>query len=195
MKKRLAIFGSGKGSNFVSIYEALRAGKIHAEVGLVCSDVPGAGILEFAVKNKLPTLLIEEPRYRTRLSDDVESALAARLIAERIDWIVLAGYLRVVKQPLLAAFPGRIVNIHPSLLPQFPGLAAWKQALAAGVSTTGCTVHLVDAGLDTGPILEQASVPVLPDDTPESLHARIQEAEHMLYPRVLARLCAEGSAP
>jgi phosphoribosylglycinamide formyltransferase-1 len=195
MKKRLAIFGSGKGSNFVSIYEALKAGKINAEVGLVCSDVPGSGILEFAKKNNLPTLLIEEPRYRTRLSEDVETALAARLVAERIDWIVLAGYLRVVKQPLLAAFPNRIVNIHPSLLPQFPGLAAWKQALEAGVTITGCTVHLVDAGLDTGPILEQAKVPVLPDDTPESLHARIQEAEHLLYPRVLARLCAEDSIP
>jgi phosphoribosylglycinamide formyltransferase-1 len=104
------------------------------------------------------------------------------------EWVVLAGYMRMIKPPLLEAFPRRIVNIHPSLLPAFPGLEAWRQALAAGVPETGCTVHYVDAGMDTGEIIAQRAVPVLPGDTAETLHARIQVAEHALYPEVLARL-------
>lgn len=189
MKKRLAVFGSGKGSNFVSIYEAIRSGAVSAEVVIVCSDNIEAGILRYAESNGLRTHVIDEPRFRTRLSEPVERRLAELLLGEKIDWIVLAGYLRVVKAPLLAAFPGRIVNIHPSLLPAFPGLEAWRQALEAGVEKTGCTVHIVDEGLDTGPVLAQAEVPVLPGDSAESLHERIQRAEHELYPRVLAELC------
>ena len=107
---------------------------------------------------------------------------------------VLAGYMRMIKPPLLAAFPRRIVNIHPSLLPAFPGLEAWKQALAAGVPETGCTVHYVDAGMDTGEIIAQRAVPVLPDDTAETLHARIQVAEHEIYPEVLAGLVSTCAA-
>ena len=102
--------------------------------------------------------------------------------------MALAGYMRIVKAPLLEAFPGRILNIHPSLLPKFPGLEAWKQALSAGVSETGCTVHSVDSGMDSGEIIAQSAVPVLPGDSPEILHARIQEAEHLLYPSVLRML-------
>jgi phosphoribosylglycinamide formyltransferase-1 len=107
-----------------------------------------------------------------------------------VDLVVLAGYMRMIKAPLLEAFPHRIINIHPSLLPAFPGLAAWEQALVAGAAVTGCTVHYVDSGMDTGPIIAQSQVPVLPGDTSGSLHSRIQEAEHALYPAVIAKLAA-----
>jgi phosphoribosylglycinamide formyltransferase-1 len=194
-KIRLALLGSGRGSNAKSILEAMDRGEMAAEAVLIASDHAGAGILELARTHDVPTYLIEEPKYRTRLSPEVEQALADRLLAVRADLIVLAGYLRVVKEPLLSAFPRRILNIHPSLLPLFPGLAAWQQALDAGVPETGCTVHWVDAGVDTGPILGQERVPVLPGDTAESLHARIQEAEHRLYPSILQSLCRDLSAP
>jgi phosphoribosylglycinamide formyltransferase-1 len=115
--------------------------------------------------------------------------MVRRLQEAKVDLVVLAGYMRMVKAPLLEAFPGRVVNIHPSLLPKFPGLEAWRQALESGETETGCTVHLVDEGMDTGPILAQERVPILPGDTSESLHARIQVAEHRLYPRVIADLC------
>lgn len=194
---RLAVLGSGKGSNFTAILDAVRNGRLAAEVALVVADRADAGILETARAAGLETFVIEEPQYRTRLSPEVEEQLVAALRARGVELVVLAGFLRVVKNPLLTAFPERIVNIHPSLLPAFPGLEAWKQALDAGVSVTGCTVHLVDAGIDTGRVLAQAEVPVHADDSAESLHARIQRAEHALYPRVLAEWIAEirGRAP
>jgi phosphoribosylglycinamide formyltransferase-1 len=157
---------------------------------LVASDVADAGILRLARESGIRTLVIDEPRYRSRLTTEVEENLAATMLECGVQWVVLAGYMRVVKAPLLEAFPGRIINIHPSLLPKFRGLAAWRQALESGDKVTGCTVHLVDEGVDTGPILGQAEVPVLPGDTPESLHARIQKAEHELFPRVLQKLFA-----
>jgi phosphoribosylglycinamide formyltransferase-1 len=123
-----------------------------------------------------------------------EARMVEILRENRVDIVVLAGFMRMIKTPLLEAFPRRIVNIHPSLLPQFPGLQAWAQALAAGVTQSGCTVHYVDGGMDTGEVLAQQAVPVLCDDTAESLHARIQEAEHALYPDVLARLGREWQA-
>ncbi len=186
---RLGVLGSGKGSNFSAILSAIRAGELDAEVAAVGSDVEGAGILKIAEDAGIPTFSVSEPRYRTRLSTEVEAELAERLAG--VDLVVLAGYMRVIKAPLLEAFPGRIVNIHPSLLPAFRGLAAWRQALEAGADVTGCTVHYVDAGVDTGEILGQTEVPVLADDTPESLHARIQVAEHALYPAVLRRIGEE----
>jgi phosphoribosylglycinamide formyltransferase-1 len=190
-KPRIAMLGSGKGSNARAILEAIARGEILAEPGLIVTDQPGAGILQLGVEFGVPTWEVLEPRYRTRLSPEIEEELAGRLRAEGIDLVILAGYLRVVKAPLLEAFPERILNIHPSLLPKFPGLAAWEQALKAGEEETGCTVHWVDAGVDTGPILGQARVPVLPGDTAGSLHERIQQAEHRLYPAVVARVCAE----
>ena len=126
------------------------------------------------------------------MEPEAEERLVDVLRAARVDWVILAGYIRMVKVPLLEAFEGRIVNIHPSLLPAFPGLEAWKQALAAGVEETGCTVHLVDAGMDTGKILGQRTVPIMATDTAESLHERIQVAEHQLYPEVLRRLLRPG---
>lgn len=188
---KLGILGSGKGSNFAAILRAIQAGELDAEIALVASDVPDAGILDLARAAGLPTFTIVEPRYRTRLSPAVEEELVAALQAADVELVVLAGYMRVVKSPLLDAFPRRIINIHPSLLPAFRGIAAWAQALEAGVPTAGCTVHYVDASIDTGEIIAQSEVPVLPGDTAETLHARIQEAEHALYPRVIAQLAAD----
>jgi len=184
---KIAVLGSGKGSNFRAILSAIMAGHLRVRPVLAASDVADAGILTLADNLGIPTTCIQEEKFRTRLSPDVESALVERLRASGAELIVLAGYMRLVKEPLLEAFPRRIINIHPSLLPAFPGLEAWKQALAVGVPVTGCTVHFVDSGMDTGEIIAQSEVPVLPGDTPETLHARIQEAEHELYPEVLAR--------
>jgi phosphoribosylglycinamide formyltransferase-1 len=185
---RLAILGSGKGSNFVALQEAILAGKLDAAIALVVSDVPEAGILAHAQKFGLPTATLPPSPFRTKLSPEGETALVDLLRGNAIDWVVLAGYMRVVKDPLLDAFPNRIVNIHPSLLPAFKGLRAWEQALTAGVAETGCTVHFVNREVDGGEIIAQQRVPVLPGDTPESLHARIQVAEHELYPAALAKV-------
>ena len=184
---RIAILGSGKGSNFRSILAAVNSGRLQVQPVLVMSDNADAGILDLARDAGIAADVIREDKFRTRLSESVESALAARLRDSGAEIVVLAGYMRMVKSPILEAFPRRIINIHPSLLPAFPGLEAWKQALRAGVQKTGCTVHFVDGGMDTGEIIAQSEVPVLPDDTDESLHARIQVAEHELFPRVLER--------
>jgi phosphoribosylglycinamide formyltransferase-1 len=189
---KIAVLGSGKGSNFRAILSAIMAGHLRVTPVLAASDVADAGILTLADNLGIPTTAIHEPKYRTRLSTEVESGLVEQLQASGADLIVLAGYMRLVKAPLLESFPRRIINIHPSLLPAFPGLEAWKQALAAGVKTTGCTVHFVDSGMDTGEIIAQSEVQVLPGDTAETLHARIQEAEHRLYPEVLVRFAKQG---
>ncbi|HEY8899508.1 MAG TPA: phosphoribosylglycinamide formyltransferase [Chthoniobacterales bacterium] len=189
---KLGILGSGKGSNFAAILAAQRASELDVEIVLVASDFADAGILKLAAEAGLPTLVISEPRYRTRLSPDVEEQLARALLDAGVELVVLAGYMRVVKAPLLEAFPRRIINIHPSLLPDFRGIAAWKQALEAGVDKAGCTVHFVDAEIDNGEIIAQAEVPVHPDDTPESLHARIQAQEHHLYPAVIRQMAKEN---
>lgn len=193
-KLRLGVLGSGKGSNFRSILEAITAGRLEAEVVLVASDVADAGILRLAEEAGLPTAVVAEARYKTRLSPETEAGLVSRLRSAGVDLVVLAGYMRLVKAPLLEAFPHRIINIHPSLLPKFPGLEAWRQALEAGELITGCTVHYVDAGMDTGEILAQAEVSVLPGDTAASLHERIQVAEHKLYPEVIATFTRPHSA-
>jgi phosphoribosylglycinamide formyltransferase-1 len=184
---KIAVLGSGKGSNFRAILSAIMAGHLRVTPVLAASDVADAGILTLADNLGIPTTVIHEPSFRTRLSEEVESRLVEELQASGAELIVLAGYMRLVKAPLLEAFPRRIINIHPSLLPSFPGLEAWRQALTAGVKITGCTVHFVDSGMDTGEIIAQSEVSILPGDTPETLHARIQEAEHELYPEVLAR--------
>jgi phosphoribosylglycinamide formyltransferase-1 len=187
---KIGVLGSGKGSNFRSILDAVRKGLVRAEIAVVVSDVEGSGILQIAKDAGLCTEVIHEEKYRTRLSPEVELELVEILKKYDVDVVVLAGFLRVLKSPMLSAFSSRILNIHPSLLPAFPGLAAWEQAVSAGVSESGCTVHLVDEGVDTGKILGQKTVPILPGDTAESLHARIQEAEHVLYPEVLAKFLA-----
>jgi phosphoribosylglycinamide formyltransferase-1 len=187
-KFRIGVLGSGKGSNFVAIADAIQAGQIPAEIALVLSDVENAGILERAKERGLPAQFIPPGKFRTKLDEDAERAFVEGLNAAHVDLIVLAGFMRVLKGDFLRAFEGRIVNIHPSLLPSFPGLEAWKQALDHGVKFTGCTVHFVDAGVDSGAIIGQQTVPVLDDDTPESLHQRIHAAEHELYPRCVAAI-------
>jgi phosphoribosylglycinamide formyltransferase 1 len=193
-KLRLGVLGSGKGSNFRAIHEAIRRGWLDAQVAIVCSDVVDAGILRLARDAGLATALIEETRFKTRLSTEREKALVDQLRASGVDLVILAGYMRILKAPMLEAFPRRIINIHPSLLPNFRGLEAWRQALEAGETVTGCTVHFVDEGMDSGEIIAQAEVPILPGDTPESLHARIQQAEHQLYPQVVGKF-ARGELP
>jgi len=195
MKRRLklGVLGSGKGSNFRAIVEQINDGKLDAEVRIVISDVADAGILSYARDYQIPALYLHPGKYRTKLEEEVEQDVVRLLQEASVDLVVLAGFMRVVKQPLLGAFPRSIINIHPSLLPRFPGLQAWKQALAAGVPETGCTVHYVEAGVDMGEIIEQRTVPILPGDTSESLHARIQAAEHELLPDVIQRLSEQGS--
>ena len=185
---RLGVLGSGKGSNFVAIADAVAAGKIPAEVAVVLSDVENAGILPHARNRKIPARFIPPGKFRTKLDEAAEAAFVCALQLAKVDLIVLAGFMRVLKGDFLRAFEGRIVNIHPSLLPSFPGLEAWKQALDHGVKVTGCTVHFVDAGVDCGPIIGQQTVPVLDTDTPESLHQRIHAAEHELYPKCVAAI-------
>ena len=188
MKKLgLGILGSGKGSNCRAILEQIRDGNLPAEARLVVADVFDAGILDIAREFGVPNVYLPPGHFRTRLEPNVEMELVRLLQDAGVDLVVLAGFMRVLKEPMLAAFPRRIINIHPSLLPKFPGIESWKQALAAGETITGCSVHYVDAGIDSGEIIAQRKVPVLPGDTPESLHERIQIAERALYPEVIAR--------
>ena len=187
-KFRLGVLGSGKGSNFAAIADAIAVGKIPAEVAIVLSDVETAGILSHASERKIPARFVPPGKFRTKLDEESERAFVSALEDARVDLIVLAGFMRVLKGDFLRAFEGRIVNIHPSLLPSFPGLEAWKQAFDAGVKVTGCTVHFVDAGVDSGAIIGQQTVPVLDNDTPETLHQRIHAAEHELYPKCVAAI-------
>jgi phosphoribosylglycinamide formyltransferase 1 len=187
-KYRLGVLGSGKGSNFVAIAEACQAGKIPVEVALVISDVENAGILEHARSRGIPARFIKPGQFRTKLDEEAERAYIDALKGAQVDLVVLAGFMRILKGEFLRTFEQKVVNIHPSLLPSFPGLEAWKQALDYGVKVTGCTVHFVDQGVDTGPILAQQTVPVLTGDTAATLHARIQEAERVLYPSAIGAL-------
>lgn len=190
MKKLiLGVIGSGKGSNYRAIQEAIDRGEVEAEVRIVIADVQTAGILDIARERGIRAEFVAPGKFRTKLEPEAEIRLVELLQSAQVDLVVLAGYMRIVKQPLLDAYPRRIINIHPALLPKFPGLESWKQALAAGETKTGCTVHYVDAGMDTGEVIAQSEVPVLSGDTTESLHARIQIAEHGLYPEVIRRFC------
>jgi phosphoribosylglycinamide formyltransferase-1 len=189
---RLGVLGSGKGSNMMAIADACAAGSIPAEIALVLSDVAEAKILQHAQERGLTADFIPPGMFRTKLDEAAERVFIERLTSARVDLVVMAGFMRILKGNFLRAFSQRVVNIHPSLLPAFPGLEAWKQALDYGVKVTGCTVHFVDQSIDSGPIIAQKTVPVLPADTPETLHERIQQAERRLYPTVVGAL-AEGN--
>lgn len=188
---KLGILGSGGGSNCQSILDAIADGRLRAEVACVLSDVPDAHILTRAAKAGLPALHLDCAPYKTKLDGEAEARAISILRDHGANTIALAGFMRMVKPGLLNAFPGRVLNIHPSLLPAFPGLAAWKQAVDYGAKVSGCTVHFVDAGMDTGPIILQKTVPVLDADTPEDLHRRILEQEHIAYPEALNELAQE----
>jgi len=184
----LAILGSGKGSNCRAILQSIRDGKLKAKTTVVISDVLEAPILDIAGEFGVPNAYLPPGHFRTRLEPIVEDQLVEMLRNAGAELVVLAGFMRVLKAPMLTAFPRQIINIHPSLLPKFPGLEAWKQALAANEKRTGVTVHYVDAQVDHGDIILQREVPILAGDTPESLHARIQEVEHVLYPEALEKV-------
>ncbi len=187
----LGILGSGAGSNMQAILDAIDAGALDARVGIVLSDHPDAHILERAELKGIRAGVIDCSGHSMKFPDVAQEETARKLREAGVELVCLAGFMRMVKRPLLDAFPSRILNIHPSLLPVFPGLEAWRQAVEAGVSESGVTVHLVDAGMDTGLILGQERVSVFPDDTPEMLHARLQAAEHRLYPAVIGRYAAQ----
>ena len=189
----LGILGSGKGSNCRAILESIKSGALAAEVRVVISDVFDAPILDIAREFSVPNAYLPPGRFHTRLEPQAEADLLRMLREAGVELVVLAGFMRILKSPMLEAFTRRIVNIHPSLLPRFPGLEAWKQALVAGEKMTGCTVHYVDEQIDHGDIIAQSKVPILPNDTPESLHARIQIAEHELYPTAIGQICRKLS--
>lgn len=186
---RLGILGSGKGTNCRAILEAIRSGALDAEARVVVADVLDAPILDIAREFSVPNSYLPPGHFRTRFEPAVEEELVQLLRDSEVELVALAGFMRVLKTPMLKAFPRRILNIHPSLLPKYPGLEAWRQALAAGETMTGCTVHYVDEKIDHGDIIAQREVPILPDDTPETLHARIQVAERELYPAVISQFC------
>jgi phosphoribosylglycinamide formyltransferase-1 len=183
---RLGVLLSGRGSNFLALHDAVRHGELPAEIALVVSNVAGAPGLERASERGLAAVAIPHRGEPDRASH--EAKLVAALKAAGVEWVCLAGYMRLLSPGFVAAFPRRIVNIHPSLLPAFPGIDAHAQALAHGVRLSGCTVHLVDEGLDSGPIVVQRAVEVLDGDTPETLAARILEQEHRAYPEALRLL-------
>lgn len=179
---RIAVLGSGQGSNCQSIIDAIADGSLSAEIVTVISDVEDAYIIERGKKNGIPSRFISAAPYKTKLDGEAEQEYLKELKKYDAEVIVLAGFMRIVKKGLLEAFPRRILNIHPALLPAFPGIDSWKQALDYGVKIAGCTVHYVDEGIDTGTIVVQRAVPVFEDDSSESLHARIQIEEHKAYP-------------
>jgi len=179
----LGVLVSGSGTNLQAILEAVAAGTLRAKVGVVVSNVATAKALDRAKSAGVDTVVVDHKAHASRESFD--AAVVEVLRAKGVECVVLAGFMRIVTPVLLDAFPHRVVNIHPALLPAFPGVHAQRQALAYGVKVSGCTVHLVDAGTDTGPILAQATVPVRDDDTEETLRDRILEKEHALLPEVL----------
>jgi len=188
-KLRLGVLLSGSGTNFQAILDAIDEDVLDAKVCVVISNVASAGGIDRAKKREIPAIVLDHRRYANR--KDFDAAVLEVLEGHNVEYVVLAGFMRVLTSVLLDAFPMRIVNIHPALLPAFAGLNAQSQAFSYGVKVAGCTVHFVDAGTDTGPIIAQAAVPVLNEDDDESLRQRILRAEHALFPRVLQWI-AEG---
>ena len=186
---RVAVLLSGRGSNYGALQRAVSKGHIPAEIVLVISNVADAGGLDIARSEGVATQTINHRGERSRKSH--EKRVLAALDEAEVEWVCLAGYMRLLSASFVERFKGRMLNIHPSLLPSFPGLHVHEQALEHGVKVSGCTVHLVDAGLDSGPIVVQKAVAVADDDTPSSLAARILEQEHLAYPEALGRLLSE----
>jgi phosphoribosylglycinamide formyltransferase-1 len=186
---RVVLLGSGRGSNAEAVLLAQQAGKLGvARVAALFSDVPGAGILALGPRFGVPASYVDPAPFRTKLEGEGEARFIAAVSAVRPDLVVLAGFMRVLKPGFLGAFEGRVINLHPSLLPLYPGLDAIGQALKAGASSTGCTVHRVTLAVDAGPILGQAAVPIVAGETHESLAAKVHGAEHALLPSVIAKL-------
>jgi len=187
---RVGILISGRGSNMLALLDAMLRGQIRAEPAVVLSNRPGAAGLALAKERGVPTAVVDQREVKPRAAH--EERIVERLREHHVDLVCLAGYMRLLTPRMIGAFPGRILNIHPSLLPAFPGLHAQRQALEHGVKVSGCTVHLVDEECDHGPIVAQTSVPVLANDTEESLSARILEQEHRIYPEAVALFFERG---
>jgi len=187
--KKIAVLASGQGTNLQAILEAAESGDISGKVVLVISDRKGAYALERARSRGIKSLWLNPKEYSGR--ENYDQAIIKELVAENINLVVLAGFMRLLSPPFIDAFPQRIINIHPSLLPAFPGTAGVEQALAYGVKVSGCSVHFVDKGLDTGPVILQEAVPVAQDDTPETLHERIHAAEYRLLPLAIELFCLD----
>ena len=187
--KRIAVLASGEGTNLEAILEAREQGELGAKVVLVMSDCENAPALERARRRRIEALYIDPRLYRGRTRYD--RALLDKLKKARVELVVLAGFMRLLSPVLIEAYPRRIMNTHPALLPSFPGTAGVEEALDYGVKVTGCTVHFVDEGLDTGPVILQEAVPVLQGDTVETLHRRIKAAEYRLYPRAIELFCRD----
>lgn len=187
---RLGIMASGTGSNFSAIAQAIEEGRLNAQIQVVIYNNPNAGVVQRAAQRKVATCLLNHRNFETR--ESLDQAIVDTLHRHQVDWVIMAGWMRRVTNVLIDAYRDRVINIHPSLLPSFPGIHAVEQALAAGVAIAGCTVHQVVLEVDSGPILMQAAVPVFPDDTSESLHQRIHIQEHQIYPLAIA--LASGKA-
>lgn len=180
---KLGILASGSGSNFEAIAEAIASGELNAQIQVVIYNNPGAKVCDRARRWNVPAVFHDHRQYKRR---QLDAQIVATLQEYDVEWVVMAGWMRIVTEVLIDQFPNRVLNIHPSLLPSFRGARAVEDALQARVKITGCTVHIAALEVDSGPILMQAAVPVMPDDTPETLHARIQVEEHRIYPRAIA---------
>ena len=187
---KLGVLASGSGTNFEALIQAIADGELRAEIPVVIYNNPGAKVAARAARWGIPAVLLDHRHYVSRDAFDYE--VVQTLKRHGVDWVVMAGWMRRVTQIFIDAFPHRAINIHPSVLPSFPGIRAIEQALAAGVKLTGCTVHLVDLEVDSGPILMQAVVPILEGDTPESLHARVQTQEHAIFPQAIGLAIAQA---
>jgi len=190
LNRKIGVLISGRGSNLQALIDAIADGRLHAQIAVVIANDPAAGGLDRARQAGIEAIAISHRGWPTR--DDFDRAIARELTARQVSLVCLAGFMRVVGAPMLAAFPHAILNIHPALLPSFPGVDAPRQALAHGVKVTGVTVHLVDDSLDGGPIVLQRPVPVFDDDTRDVLAARILEEEHRIYPEAIQLMLDGG---
>ncbi|NEO25746.1 MAG: phosphoribosylglycinamide formyltransferase [Kamptonema sp. SIO4C4] len=181
---RLGVLASGSGSNFEAIATAIESGQLNATIPVLIYNKPKAKVTERAKRFNVPALLHNHRDYPTR--EALDRQIVETFQSHGVDWVIMAGWMRIVTPVLLEAFRDRILNIHPSLLPSFPGIHGIEQALEAGVKITGCTVHIAQEKVDSGPIIMQAAVPILPDDTPETLHQRVQVQEHKIFPQAIA---------
>ena len=182
---QLGVMASGSGTNFEALAQAIAEGKLNAEIKVLIYNNPAAKVRSRAEKWQIPAVLIDHRQYKQQ-RENLDREIVATLKEYGVEWVVMAGWMRIVTQVLLTGFPNRVINIHPSLLPSFKGIRAIEQALDARVKITGCTVHLVSLEVDSGSILMQAAVPVLSDDTAETLHARVQVQEHRILPEAIA---------
>jgi phosphoribosylglycinamide formyltransferase 1 len=181
---RLGIMASGSGTNFEALAQAIDNRELNAQIPVLIYNNPEAKVIERAKKWNVPAILLDHRTFKSR--EDLDRAIIEVFQQHRIEWIVMAGWMRIITSILLDAFPNRVINIHPSLLPSFKGVRAIEQALISNVKITGCSVHLASLEVDSGPIIMQAAVPILPNDTPETLHARIQIQEHKIFPIAIA---------